>query len=97
MLREPGPVLSRLIMPLVMIVLLRPLYQSALARRGVQAGTVTPGRPSGPRRPACWPVALRPAVLRDGVRARGVPPREFAVDAGIARHPLRRAPGDRPG
>jgi ABC-2 type transport system permease protein len=40
MLREPGPVLSRLIMPLVMIVLLRPLYLSALARRGVQAGTV---------------------------------------------------------
>ena len=27
-------------MPLVMIVLLRPLYLSALARRGVQAGTV---------------------------------------------------------
>ena len=26
-------------MPLVMIVLLRPLYQPALARRGVQAGT----------------------------------------------------------
>jgi ABC-2 type transport system permease protein len=40
MLREPGPVLSRLIMPLVMIALLRPLYLSALARRGVQAGTV---------------------------------------------------------
>lgn len=40
MLREPGPVLSRLIMPLVMIVLLRPLYLSALTRRGVQAGTV---------------------------------------------------------
>lgn len=40
MLREPGPVLSRLIMPLVMIVLLRPLYLSALARHGVQAGTV---------------------------------------------------------
>ena len=32
--------LSRLIMPLVMILLLRPLYLSALARRGVQAGTV---------------------------------------------------------
>ena len=40
MLREPGPVLSRLVMPLVMILLFRPLYLSALARHGVQAGTV---------------------------------------------------------
>lgn len=38
-LREPGPVVSRLAMPLVMITLLRPLYQSALAREGSQAGT----------------------------------------------------------
>jgi ABC-2 type transport system permease protein len=40
MLREPGPVVSRLVMPLVMILLFRPLYLSALARHGVQAGTV---------------------------------------------------------
>jgi ABC-2 type transport system permease protein len=39
MLREPGPVLSRLVMPLVMILLFRPLYLSALGRHGVQAGT----------------------------------------------------------
>lgn len=38
-LREPGPVLSRLAMPLVMITLLRPLYVSALGRAGAQAGT----------------------------------------------------------
>src|SRR6266436_1638123 len=31
MLREPGPVVSRLVMPLVMILLFRPLYLSALA------------------------------------------------------------------
>ena len=40
MLREPGPVVSRLVMPLVMILLFRPLYLLALARHGVQAGTV---------------------------------------------------------
>jgi ABC-2 type transport system permease protein len=38
-LREPGPLLSRLVMPLVMITLLRPLYRSALASEGAQAGT----------------------------------------------------------
>jgi ABC-2 type transport system permease protein len=40
MLREPGPLLSRLLMPLVLITLFRPLYLAALARDGVQAGTV---------------------------------------------------------
>lgn len=39
-LREPAPVLSRLIMPLLMIMLLRPLYLAALARQGAAAGTV---------------------------------------------------------
>jgi ABC-2 type transport system permease protein len=39
LLREPGPMLSRLIMPLVLITLMRPLYTEALARYGQQAGT----------------------------------------------------------
>jgi ABC-2 type transport system permease protein len=39
LLREPGPLLSRLIMPLVLITLMRPLYLQALARYGSQAGT----------------------------------------------------------
>jgi ABC-2 type transport system permease protein len=39
LLREPGPMLSRLIMPLVLITLMRPLYLAALARYGQQAGT----------------------------------------------------------
>jgi len=39
LLREPGPLLSRLIMPIVLITLLRPLYLDALAREGRQAGT----------------------------------------------------------
>jgi ABC-2 type transport system permease protein len=39
LLREPGPLLSRLIMPLVLITLMRPLYQEALAKYGRQAGT----------------------------------------------------------
>lgn len=40
MLREPGPVISRFIQPLVLITLMRPLYVAALARDGVQVGTV---------------------------------------------------------
>jgi ABC-2 type transport system permease protein len=40
MRREPGAVISRLIQPLVLITLMRPLYVAALARDGVQAGTV---------------------------------------------------------
>lgn len=36
---EPGPLLSRLIQPLVLILLMRPLYVAALAKDGVQAGT----------------------------------------------------------
>lgn len=40
MLREPGPMISRLVQPLVLITLMRPLYVAALARDGVQAGTV---------------------------------------------------------
>jgi ABC-2 type transport system permease protein len=39
LLREPGPLLSRLIMPIVLITLMRPLYLGALAREGRQAGT----------------------------------------------------------
>jgi ABC-2 type transport system permease protein len=39
LLREPGPLLSRMIMPLVLITMLRPLYLQALARYGMQAGT----------------------------------------------------------
>jgi ABC-2 type transport system permease protein len=37
--REPGPLISRLVMPLVLITLMRPLYVAALARYGQQAGT----------------------------------------------------------
>lgn len=40
MLREPGPVISRLVQPLVLIVLMRPLYVAAMARDGAQAGTI---------------------------------------------------------
>jgi ABC-2 type transport system permease protein len=40
MLREPGPVISRLVQPLVLIVLMHPLYAAALADEGAQAGTV---------------------------------------------------------
>jgi ABC-2 type transport system permease protein len=37
--REPGPLISRLVQPLVLMALMRPLYMAALARDGVQAGT----------------------------------------------------------
>lgn len=40
MLREPGPVVSRLVQPLVLITLMHPLYAAALAAQGAQAGTV---------------------------------------------------------
>jgi ABC-2 type transport system permease protein len=40
MLREPGPMISRLVQPLVLITLMRPLYLAALARDGAQAGTI---------------------------------------------------------
>lgn len=40
MLREPGPVISRLVQPLVLVTLMRPLYDAALASQGPQAGTV---------------------------------------------------------
>ena len=40
MLREPGPVISRLVQPLVLITLMHPLYAAALAAEGAQAGTV---------------------------------------------------------
>ena len=40
MLREPGPVISRLVQPLVLITLMHPLYAAALADEGTQAGTV---------------------------------------------------------
>jgi ABC-2 type transport system permease protein len=40
MLREPGPVISRLVQPLVLITLMHPLYAAALANEGAQAGTV---------------------------------------------------------
>jgi ABC-2 type transport system permease protein len=40
MLREPGPVISRLLQPLVLILLMHPLYEAALAADGAQAGTV---------------------------------------------------------
>jgi ABC-2 type transport system permease protein len=39
LLREPGPVVSRLVMPLVLIVVLEPLYRAALSGQGEQAGT----------------------------------------------------------
>jgi len=35
---EPGPLISRLLQPLVLILLMEPLYVAALAREGVQAG-----------------------------------------------------------
>lgn len=37
--REPGPLISRLLQPLVLIMLMRPVYVAALARNGTQAGT----------------------------------------------------------
>jgi ABC-2 type transport system permease protein len=37
MLREPGPLISRLVQPLVLIALMRPLYVAAMAR---QSGTI---------------------------------------------------------
>src|SRR5262249_21182292 len=40
MLREPGPVISRLVQPLVLITLTHPLYAAALAAQGRQAATV---------------------------------------------------------
>ena len=40
MLREPGPVISRLVQPIVLITLMHPLYAAALADEGAQAGTV---------------------------------------------------------
>lgn len=40
MAREPGPVISRLVQPLVLIALMHPLYAAALAADGPQAGTV---------------------------------------------------------
>jgi ABC-2 type transport system permease protein len=40
MLREPGPVISRLVQPLVLITLTHPLYAAALAAAGSQAATV---------------------------------------------------------
>lgn len=39
LLREPGPVVSRLVMPLVLISVLHPLYRAALANAGEEAGT----------------------------------------------------------
>jgi ABC-2 type transport system permease protein len=38
--RESGPLISRLVQPLVLITLFHPLYATALAREGSQAGTV---------------------------------------------------------
>lgn len=45
LLREPGPIASRLIMPLVLIAVLHPLYRAALAGSGDDAGTtqIVPG------------------------------------------------------
>lgn len=37
--REPGPLISRLVQPVVLMMLMRPLYMAALARDGAQAGT----------------------------------------------------------
>jgi ABC-2 type transport system permease protein len=39
LLREPGPLISRLVQPLVLMTLMRPLYVAALARYGTQTGT----------------------------------------------------------
>jgi ABC-2 type transport system permease protein len=38
LLREPGPVISRLVMPLVLIAVLHPLYKAALVGAGLDAG-----------------------------------------------------------
>ena len=38
-LREPGPLLSRLVQPVFLMLLMRPLYVAALARYGVETGT----------------------------------------------------------
>ena len=38
-LREPGPLLSRLVQPVFLMLLMRPLYVAALASYGVEAGT----------------------------------------------------------
>jgi ABC-2 type transport system permease protein len=45
LLREPGPIASRLLMPLIMISVLTPLYRAALIHSGSQAGAtqVVPG------------------------------------------------------
>ncbi|MBF9132814.1 ABC transporter permease [Plantactinospora sp. S1510] len=39
LLREPGPVISRLLMPLILIAVLHPLYRAALSGSGAAAGT----------------------------------------------------------
>lgn len=39
LLREPGPVLSRLLMPLVAVLVFQPLYRAAMAEQGRAAGT----------------------------------------------------------
>ena len=39
LIREPGPVASRLIMPLVMITVLEPLFRAALRDSGEETGT----------------------------------------------------------
>ncbi|MGC4897466.1 ABC transporter permease [Micromonospora sp. DT31] len=39
LLREPGPVVSRLLMPLILITVLHPLYRAALSGSGNAAGT----------------------------------------------------------
>lgn len=39
LLREPGPIASRLLMPLVMMSVLAPLYRDAFSSSGVQAGS----------------------------------------------------------
>lgn len=38
LMREPGPIASRLLMPLIMITVLAPLYKAALKGAGAQAG-----------------------------------------------------------
>ena len=40
MLRNPGPIISRLVQPLVLIMLMHPLYAAALATEGPSAGTI---------------------------------------------------------
>jgi ABC-2 type transport system permease protein len=39
MLREPGPIVSRLVMPLIFILVLAPLYRAALVDEGTGSGT----------------------------------------------------------